>query len=156
MTLAGSAAQIRVPVTEENALLAALWRRAWHSANPDIAAPEPHAHWLARVQSEFAAPCEVLAIESAGRLAGFMAFNRITAYVAQLFVDVDVQGKGLGRALLDQACRHMPAGWSLHVATSNWGARRFYERYGMQPGAVDRNPHTGRERIAYRWHASVP
>jgi putative acetyltransferase len=45
----------------------------------------------------------------------------------------------------------MPDGWRLHVATVNTDAQRFYASYGLQRGAVDRHPATGRERIEYHW-----
>ena len=57
---------------------------------------------------------------------------------------------------LDEASVRMPLGWKLHVATSNTAAQRFYERYGLVRGAVDRHPASGRERVAYHWYPASP
>jgi len=46
----------------------------------------------------------------------------------------------------------MPTGWRLHVALTNTAAQRFYERYGLARGTVDRHPTSGRERISYHWY----
>jgi putative acetyltransferase len=145
---------IRRPSTTEHSLLADLWRRVWASANPHVADVAPAAHWLARVESEFTPPNETLVIDHKGRPVAFIVINRASAYVAQLFVDVDFQGQGVGRRLLDEACNLMPEGWHLHVATANTGARRFYEHCGLVRGELDHNPVTGRERVEYRWQGS--
>ena len=131
--------------------LAGIWRRAWVSAHRDVQVLEPIAHWRDRVQGEFKPPCDVLVIERQGQLLAFMLLNASRRYLAQLFVDPHLQGQGFGCQLLDEACRRMPAGWRLHVATANQPAQRFYERYGLARGAIDRHPGTGRERVQYHW-----
>ena len=112
---------------------------------------EPPAHWLARVRQEFVPPAQVLVLDDGSALLAFMVFDPQARYLAQLFVEPAAAGRGLGRRLLDEACRRMPGGWHLHVATSNTRACRLYERYGLAAGATDLNPTTGRERIEYRW-----
>ncbi len=139
----------------ESAVLAGIWRRAWASAHPDPAALEPIAHWHHRVRAEFGPPCEVPLIEREDQVLAFMVLHRARRYVAQLFVDTHLQGRGLGRLLLDEACRRIPLGWRLHVATANLDAQRFYGRYGLVPGAVDRHPGTGRERVEYHWRTNT-
>ena len=57
---------------------------------------------------------------------------------------------------IDEACVRIPTGWRLHVAASNTSAQRFYERYGLERGATDFHPTSGRERIAYHWSPSRP
>ena len=133
----------------EAAVLAGIWRRGWASAHRDVQVLEPIAHWLARVQAEFQPPCEVLVVERQHQLLAFMALHSARRYVAQLFVDPHLHSQGFGRLLLDEASRRMPAGWRLHVATANSSAQRFYTRYGLVRGAVDRHPGTGRERVEY-------
>lgn len=135
----------------EQAALAALWRRAWASANPGVVALAPSAHWLARVRDEFGPPCEVLVIDGERGIAAFMVLDVAAACVVQLFTEPSLQGRGLGSALLDEACRRLPAGWMLHVATGNRRAQALYERRGLLRGATDRNPVTGRERVAWHW-----
>ena len=135
----------------ESAVLAGIWRRAWASAHPDAAALAPIAYWHRRVQREFGPPFELLLIEREGQPLAFMLLHQARRYVAQLFVDSHRQRHGMGWLLLDEACRRMPLGWRLHVATANQHARHFYQRYGLTPGTVDHHPSTGRERIEYHW-----
>ena len=135
----------------EAAQIAGLWRRAWISAHRDAATVEPIGHWLARVQAEFGPPCSVALLERDEHLLGFMVMHPARHYVAQLFVDTHLQGRGHGQALLDHARRRMPVGWRLHVATANLGAQRFYEKQGLVRGIVDRHPQTGVERVSFHW-----
>jgi putative acetyltransferase len=141
---------------EQQAALAGIWRRAWCAAQGHRAVHvEAIDHWLARVQAEFVAPAEVHVAERGGQPLAFMVMLPQRAYVAQLYVDPHRHGQGLGRRLLDVACRRMPAGWRLHVATANAMGQCFYERYGLSRGAVDRHPATGRERVAFAWRPPV-
>lgn len=148
--------RIRAATQNEATLVAELWRRSWASANPHAMSIETPAHWLARVRSEFGSPSELVVAETVGGIGAFIVFHVAHAYVAQLFTEPALQGQGLGRALLGEAIRRMPQGWSLHVATTNHRAHRFYERVGLVRGAVDSNPVTGRERVAYAWQAPNP
>jgi putative acetyltransferase len=86
----------------------------------------------------------------------FMVLLARREYVAQLFVEPHLRNQGLGQALLDEASLRMPRGWKLHVAINNTAAQRFYERYGLVRGAVDRHPSSGRERVAYHWYPQSP
>jgi putative acetyltransferase len=141
---------------EENVVLAGIWRRAWISANRDVSQVEPIAHWLHRVHTEFGPPAGVVLAEREGQVLAFMVLLAQREYVAQLFVEPHLRNQGLGKALLDEACVRIPSGWRLHVAASNTSAQRFYERYGLERGATDRHPTSGRERIAYHWSPSRP
>lgn len=137
---------------EERAALAGIWRRAWCAAQGHgVEQVAPIGQWLARVEAEFVSPAEVHIAERGGQPLAFMVMLPERAYVAQLYVDPHRHGQGLGRRLLDTACRRMPAGWRLHVATANATGQRFYERYGLERGAIDRHPATGRERVDFHW-----
>jgi putative acetyltransferase len=158
-----SAAQIpafqlrsRDGAAEESLALAGIWRRAWIAANRKAAVIEPITHWLRRVQTEFVPPADVVLAEREGQVLAFMVLLVRREYVAQLFVEPHLRNQGLGQALLDEASVRMPLGWKLHVATSNTAAQRFYERYGLVRGAVDRHPASGRERVAYHWYPASP
>jgi putative acetyltransferase len=158
-----SAAQIpafqlrsRDGAAEESLALAGIWRRAWIAANRKAAIIEPITHWLRRVQTEFVPPADVVLAEREGQVLAFMVLLVRREYVAQLFVEPHLRNQGLGQALLDEASVRMPLGWKLHVATSNTAAQRFYERYGLVRGAIDRHPASGRERVAYHWYPASP
>jgi len=136
---------------EEAVAVAGIWRRAWSAARHDALPVEPIDHWLARVNAEFGPPCELLLAEREKQALAFMVLHPAHRYVAQLYVDRHVQGQGLGRMLLDEAIRRMPGGWRLHVALNNVHAQHFYARCGLTPGAIDRHPGTGVERVAYHF-----
>lgn len=135
----------------ETATLAGIWRRGWISANGSASSVLPLGHWLARVQAEFGPPADVVLAEREGQVLAFMCLLPERRYLAQLFVEPHLHSQGLGRLLLDDARLRMPEGWRLHVATDNLAAQRFYERYGLTRGSVDRHPASGRERVAYHW-----
>ena len=50
----------------------------------------------------------------------------------QLHVSPDEQNKGIGGLLLERAKERRPGGFSLWVFQQNEGARRFYERHGLE------------------------
>lgn len=132
--------------------VAGIWRRAWHSANPQVNAAElaPAAHWLERVCSEFFGPAECW-VAVGPVLQGFVVMELAKGYLAQLHVDPDWQGQGIGRLLIEHACECMPTGWSLHVAQSNRRAQQFYAAASMQRGELGHDPVTGRQRVAWHW-----
>ncbi len=73
---------------------------------------------------------EVVVAEAEGRLAGFAALDGNV--LAHLYVRPDVQGCGVGTALLARAMQLRPDGFSLWVFQRNTRARRFYERRGLR------------------------
>ncbi|KRD46627.1 GCN5 family acetyltransferase [Acidovorax sp. Root275] len=140
------------PATDADlASLARVWRRAWCSANPSVASVAPPDHWEARVRAEFGLPCVTLVRAIGQEVTAFLVLDMAHAHLHQLFVDPDCQGQGVGAALLQQVHHLCPGGWTLHVATANHSARRFYARHGLVEGAVDTHPATGRERVLCRW-----
>lgn len=142
------------PATGADApLLAALWRRAWASANPLVAEVAPLAHWRERVDAEFGPPCLTLVGERDATAVAFLVLDMQAAHLHQLFVDPGMQGVGIGAALVAHVCALCPQGWSLHVASTNLRARRFYARCGLTEHGHDRHPATGRERVLCRWQA---
>ena len=68
------------------------------------------------------------------RVVGFMSL--IGTEVGGIFVDPEHQRKGIGSALLDQACRSQPH-LELDVLEKNSIGRGFYEAYGFE--LVDRH-----------------
>lgn len=53
-------------------------------------------------------------VEESGQLRGFVVVEPLHAYMAQLFVEVESESRGLGRILLEAASQRMPKGWRLH------------------------------------------
>ena len=53
-------------------------------------------------------------------------------WLDHLYVDPALQSRGIGGALLDHSKALQPAGLQLWVFQKNEGARRFYERHGLE------------------------
>ena len=65
--------------------------------------------------------------------AGVVGFAILSAdELMQMHVAPDEQNAGIGSALLDRAKERRPAGFSLWTFQKNVGARRFYERHGLE------------------------
>ena len=138
--------------------LARLWREAWHSANPAVATVAPQAHWEDRVRAEFGPPCTALLAQCADEaLLAFMVVDIPSRHLHQLFVAPGAQSQGVGGAMVQEICQRLcPDGWTLHVATANERARRFYARCGLVEGATSVHPATGRERVLCSWPGAAP
>lgn len=52
-------------------------------------------------------------------------------WLAQLYVEPGMTGRGIGAELVGRAKRERPAGLRLWTFASNTGAQRFYERHGF-------------------------
>ena len=72
---------------------------------------------------------ETFVYEMDGRVIGFLSL--IGNEVGAIFVDPDLHGRGVGRALMDEARSRRPY-LELGVFEANHVGRRFYERYGFR------------------------
>jgi ribosomal protein S18 acetylase RimI-like enzyme len=90
-----------------------------HTADEDRA-------YFGRVVAEH----EVWVAEQDGRIVGFAALS--DEVLEHIYVHPDLQGRGIGSALLDVAKDRRPGGFGLWVFQQNTGARRFYERHGLR------------------------
>lgn len=160
MSLFPASWTLRSATPQDIPQIAPLWRDAWASANPAVPTVAPLAHWAERVDAEFGPPCTNLLVEQEGAVVAFMVLELERSdqlklsqgHLHQLFVAPGAQGQGLGAALVQQIGEQLcPQGWTLHVATTNVRARRFYARCGLVEEMVDHHPGTGRERVLCRW-----
>jgi GNAT superfamily N-acetyltransferase len=73
-----------------------------------------------------------------------------------LYLDPSVTGRGIGSALLDHAKAQRPEGFTLWTFQQNDGARRFYERHGLE--AIAFGDGSGNEEgvpdVRYAWRPS--
>ena len=139
---------------EDLAAVVALWYRAWHRAFPDARHPQPEKQWRTRFRNEIAPHQMVwVAVDGADgdRIVGFISMVVADGYIDQLFVDPDVQGRGVGAALTAKAKELAPRGLSLHTLQRNAPARAFYEKHGFVAGATGVNPVNGLPNIWYHW-----
>lgn len=105
-----------------------------HTRSRAVAMPWlPHLHDLEETRAWFTHVVlpeqRVTVAEAGGRLLALSAVHG--GWLEQLYVDPSAQGRGLGRALLEDARRQHPDGLRLHVFARNTRARGFYERAGF-------------------------
>jgi GNAT superfamily N-acetyltransferase len=97
--------------------------------------------------------CEVWGVGPPGALEGFIAWR--AGWIDQLYVRPDMQGRGVGVALLQQAQATEPR-LQLWTFERNTAARRFYERHGF--AAAEFTDGAGNEArepdVRYVWSAS--
>lgn len=93
---------------------------------PPVHTPEETRAWLGR---QLAGERETWVAETDGRLVGYLLLE--VGWLHSVYVRPDLQGHGLGTALLDLAKALRPDGFGLWVFESNEPARRFYRRHGL-------------------------
>jgi putative acetyltransferase len=135
-----------------------LWVSAWRAAMPAIdfnARREWFHEHLAQLEREgFVMRCAVCAETS--RIGGFMALSPKLRYLDQIVVHPDHWGKGMGDALISDAKRLAPAGFSLDVNQDNPRAIAFYEKHGFRRLRPDRNSTSGLPTWWYGWDEASP
>lgn len=110
---------------------------------------------LRRVKAEAGADWHLLIVEEEQRVVGMLALKLEERILDQLFVCPSHFGSGLGAALFDRAMSEMPRGFSLHTASTNGRARRFYERMGMKLAREGRHPRTGHPVVYYQFEPGL-
>ena len=86
-----------------------------------------------------------------GRVQGFISL--IGHEVGALFVDPGVQGKGIGRALMNHASA-LRGELEVDVFKANRIGRRFYDRYGFSFEREHVHEQTGQPLLRLRWSGS--
>lgn len=94
---------------------------------PTLHSDEETLHWV----TEIVLPHQVVWVAVEGEsVAGYMAMDG--AELNDLYVHPDMQGGGIGTALLDKAKELSPGHLGLWTFQRNARARRFYERRGFR------------------------
>ena len=70
-----------------------------------------------------------LAEDAESKLAGILVLDG--QWLAQLYIEPTLTGRGIGSKLVELARRQRPDGLRLWTSASNVGAQRFYERHGF-------------------------
>ncbi|BAZ17780.1 GCN5-related N-acetyltransferase [Calothrix sp. NIES-4071] len=128
-----------------------LWYKSWSNMFPELKHPQPFEAWKFRFKNDLAINSTAWVAENQSRIVGFIVINQIKGILEQIFVDVDVQGIGIGTALLNKAKRICPLGLSLTTLQQNLQARKFYEKHGFVAGKLGVNPVNGQTNIEYIW-----
>ena len=143
--------QLEDYVPDDLDLLIPLWRASFEQG-VGIVDPHPLAEQRAYFLAEVRPGHRVRVARWQGRLAGFCAAT--PQRVAQLYVAVDRQGLGIGRALLEEAKVGSVGRLDLYTFARNRGARAFYERQGFVEVERGFEPHWQLEDLRYEWRAA--
>jgi putative acetyltransferase len=111
-----------------------IWRRSV-DATHDFLAPEDRAEIEEMVRGFLPEVPLTFAEGEDGRAAGFMVLSE--GHLEALFIDPQMRGRGVGRALVEHALSRFPA-LLTDVNEQNAQAVGFYERMGFS--VVDRSP----------------
>jgi putative acetyltransferase len=100
------------------------------------------------MKEEYLPRAENLVFESEGNIAGFISLvgNRVCA----LFVVPEMQGKGIGKALMEYA-KSLKGKLFLRVYKENEGALRFYKKCGFEAVGEELDEFTGCVQILMGW-----
>ena len=108
---------------------ARIYDRAWHQGHPYAPMRIDLAAFEASTRGE-----RVLVAEDEGKIVGFVSLYEPESFVHHLFVHPDAQGRGIGRALLEEAVRLAGGRASLKCQTRNGRSIEFYRRLGWTEG----------------------
>ncbi|MBV9064862.1 MAG: GNAT family N-acetyltransferase [Methylobacteriaceae bacterium] len=138
--------------TPNLAELIELWLASWAATYPEIdfnTRREWFAEHLALLRAQ---GCTIaVARDDAGRLAGFVIFNRVSGWLDQLAVHPDAFGAGIARALMGEAKALAPGFLQLDVNADNSRAVAFYEREGFLRTGEGTNPNSGARTLSMEW-----
>ena len=144
---------IRRARTDENVALAALYERSYGTL-----AFLPRLHTLAEYEEFLARHIrqdDTWVWDEDGAVLGFMILRGEELFL--LYLEPAHTGRGIGSRLLDHAKRERPGGFTLWTFQQNDGARRFYERHGLE--AVELTDGSGNEEktpdVRYAWKPSA-
>src|SRR5918993_4786384 len=111
--------------------LVRMWRDSFERA-VGVTDPHPLGEQLRYLEEKVLAENRVLVVvdRATSAVIGFMAST--PEKIAQLYVHVGHQNRGIGSTLLDIAKRRSPGRLRLFTFMVNEKARRFYERHGFK------------------------
>ncbi len=127
----------------------ALWYWSWSHAFPTLTHPQLFEQWKSRFQNDYSKQGSVWVATTQNRVVGFVVVS--DSVIAQIFVEVEMQGRGVGTTLLNHAKTLYPSGLTLTTLQQNEQACRFYEKHGFMAGVVGFNPVNGQPNIEYYW-----
>jgi GNAT superfamily N-acetyltransferase len=139
---------IRRAVPEDADAIAELYERSLATLDflPVLHTLDEHRSWFARVVDE-----QEVWVYDEGAIVGFAALD--SEMLNYLYLEPFATGRGIGNALLDRVKERLPDGFRLWTFQQNEGARRFYERHGLE--AIEFTDGAGNEErtpdVLYEW-----
>jgi ribosomal protein S18 acetylase RimI-like enzyme len=130
---------VRAAGEQDVPALSALATRTWSDAFGDTVSPDNRAAELEENRSETyfqnaLAEKTILVAEAGGALVGYVQFE--DGHIKRLYVETALQGRGVGRKLMEAALRHPRLASarriSLQVWEENSRAVRLYESFGFE------------------------
>jgi ribosomal protein S18 acetylase RimI-like enzyme len=128
--------------------LVAMWRASFESA-VGVIAPNPVESWRQYFVDQVLPSHDVRIAMFENELVGFVASS--SESIAQLYVRIGNQRRGVGTQLLDWAKERSGGSLWLYTFARNLGARAFYERRGFVPIAHGVEPLSQLEDVKYQW-----
>ena len=125
--------------------------RIWYDASVIAHSFIPSSFWASNksaMRDKYLPLAENLVFEEEGKAAGFISL--VGEKVCALFVAPEMQGKGIGRALLEHAMV-LQGNLSLKVYRENENALRFYEKRGFAAVGEEIDELTGCTQIRLEW-----
>ena len=143
--------QIRSAQPGEYEDVAAIWyasARQMDGGAPPLDSPDS---LVDRIMGSLAKGWDLKVAIVDGRIAGLLATIPNDHVLDQLFVTPEAQCKGIGSALLNEAKRQLPEGFTLHTPVTNIAGQRFYERHGLRVLRDAVHPVNGAPICYYKW-----
>jgi GNAT superfamily N-acetyltransferase len=142
---------IRPARPDEYDEIARVWMNSWASTGLEDASQFLLAKLRARVRLEVENGWSLFVADDGGTLAAMLALHLPNAYLDQLFVAPEYQGRNLGRRLLAFTRQHLPDEIYLRCVRENEKAWRWYERESFVFEKEEVEPMTGFVMKYYRW-----
>jgi putative acetyltransferase len=123
----------------------------WYEASVTAHSFIPVSFWALQkstMKEKYLPFAENFIFEEDGQLAGFISL--VGKRVCALFVSPEMQGRGIGRALLEHA-KTLKGRLSLTVYRENERALRFYEKCGFVAAGEEVDEFTGCVQILMEW-----
>ncbi|MEM7260402.1 MAG: GNAT family N-acetyltransferase [Planctomycetota bacterium] len=137
------------PYTSDNLdALVTMWRASFETS-VGVTDPHPIADQKRYFIEEVLPTHEVRVVSDQGNVIAFIAAS--SDGVAQLYVDVAFQGRGIGTMLLNWAKERSNGALWLYTFARNQGARSFYEKHGFRVTATGFEATWQLEDVRYEW-----
>jgi putative acetyltransferase len=125
--------------------------KIWYEASVTAHSFIPASFWALQksaMKKKYLPLAENFIFEEDGQIAGFISL--VGEKICALFVAPGMQGRGIGRALLEHA-KSLKGRLSLKVYRENERALRFYEKCGFVAAGEEIDEYTGCMQILMEW-----